>query len=106
MTWYVIALWALLGAAYGGTVAFFNHKVLVGGWNQITPKNISRLKKLKRNVLFRYAIHFLIDVIALLLVARVVPLLLGTAAGMVVMQKILIVKYIQTSKGGNHEWKQ
>lgn len=106
MTWYIIALWALLGAAYGGIVAFFNHRVLVGGWNQITPKNVSRLKKLKRNVLFRYAIHFLIDAIALLLVARVVPLLLGTAAGMVIMQKILIVKYIQTSKGVNHEWKQ
>ena len=96
MEWYLIASWALLGIIYGGVIAFFNHRLLVGGWNQITPKNLTRLKKLKRNVLFRYAIHFIIDALALLLVA----------AGMVIMQKILIVKYIKTGKGVNNEWEQ
>lgn len=106
MEWYLIASWALLGIIYGGVIAFFNHRLLVGGWNQITPKNLTRLKKLKRNVLFRYAIHFIIDALALLLVARSLPLLLGAAAGMVFMQKILIVKYIKTGKGVNNEWEQ
>ncbi|MEE0775723.1 MAG: hypothetical protein U0M15_01525 [Bacillota bacterium] len=99
MAWYIMASWALLGAVYGSVVAFFNHRLLVGGWNQITPRNLTRIKKLKRNVLFRYAIHFIIDALALLLVAGKLPLLLGAATGMVITQKLLIVKYIKLVRG-------
>lgn len=93
-----IALLALLGAVYGSVVGFLNHQVLVKGWNKITPENLSRVKKIKHNVMIRYAIHFFIDVLALLIVAKWTPFLLGTACGIVIMQKILIVKYIKSDK--------
>ncbi|MDO4541665.1 MAG: hypothetical protein Q4C00_02395 [Bacillota bacterium] len=89
----------VLGLLYGAVVSFFNHQILVRGWNKVNSRSIiSKFDKLKRNIMVRYAVHFFIDVLALLLVAKWMPALLGTAAGIVITQKILIVKYIKTDK--------
>ena len=93
-----IILLALAGVVYGTIVGILNHQILVKGWNKITPENLFQVNRLKRNVMVRYAIHFFIDVLALLIVAKWTPLLLGTACGIVITQKILIVKYIKTGK--------
>lgn len=99
MTVVTIIAQAAIGLLYGSIVSFFNHQFLVRGWDKVNSRTISlKLSKLKRNIMVRYAIHFLIDVIALLLVAKWLPVLLGTAAGIVITQKILIVKYIKTDK--------
>ncbi len=89
----------VLGLLYGSIVSFFNHRLLVKGWDKVNSRSVTaKLGKLKRNIMIRYAIHFIIDVIALLLVARWLPALLAAATGIVITQKILIVKYIKTDK--------
>ena len=89
----------VLGILYGSLVGFFNHQLLVKGWNKVNSQSVLfKLDKLKRNIMVRYAVHFFIDVIALLLVAQWLPSLLGAATGIVITQKVLIVKYIKTDK--------
>lgn len=89
----------LFGLLYGSVISFFNHLILVKGWDKVNPRSITvKLEKLKRNIMVRYAIHFLIDVVALLLVAKWHPVLISAAVAIVITQKLLIVKYIKTDK--------
>ncbi|MEG1095806.1 MAG: hypothetical protein RSB05_08360 [Clostridiales bacterium] len=105
----LIAAFAVGGVLYGVIVSLLNQQVLVRGWESITPENLQSvdpetlhgINKLKRRVMIRYGLHFAIDLFALFLVAWLVPsipALLGAAAGMVISQKFLIVKYIKTGK--------
>ncbi len=62
----------------------------------ITPRSDKEVKKLTRRINVRWWLKLLIDAVALFLLYRVTPMLLGAALGLLAAQKIFIVKTIKS----------
>lgn len=82
---------ALKGLAFGILVAAFNHWLLLRG----EKKAEGMAPEKGRNVILaRYGIRYIIDVLALFLVYKDAPMLIGTAIGLTFNKNILFVKYL------------
>lgn len=96
MNWLAVLPLFCVGLVYGLLIGVLNHLFLSCSWQKIDLEHIERAK---RRLMIRYAIHYFIYFIALFLVYRQVPILLGAGLGMVLIPKFLAIKYIITDKG-------
>ncbi len=86
----------LVGLLFGLLIGVFNRRLIVAFADQFGeyPPNIA-----KRKLFVRYLIRYGLNFLALFLTYHWVPALLGTALGLIIMQKTLIVQYIFLRKG-------
>lgn len=96
MNWLDYAPLFCLGLAYGLAIGALNHFIMVRGWQKVNEYHIERAK---RRLMARYMLRLAIYFVALLLVFRHVPMLIGAGIGMVLIPKFLAIKYIKLNKG-------
>ncbi len=98
--WVKIVQSLLIGLAFGGVVAVFNHW-LVWSWFKKTDKLPPA--EAKKKLMVRYLIRYLINVLTLAtyLLHRDTYLLIGTAAGLVLLGKILSINTFFNRKEAN-----
>lgn len=82
---------ALKGLAFGVAVAALNHFILVQGEKKAETMPPEKGKNI---IMIRYGIRYLLDVLALFLVYRDAPMLIGTALGLTFNKNFLFVKYL------------
>ena len=88
-------LFFFVGLIYGGGVAFLGHKIIHGAVMGAAPTNDREVRLLQRRITLRWWLRFFIDIIALFVLYKILPMLLGAALGIIIFQNILIVKYIK-----------
>ncbi len=84
------------GMLFGLLIGLINRKMIISVADQFGeyPPGTA-----KRKLLVRYLLRYSLNFLALLVTYRWVPALLGTALGLIIMQKTLIVQYIFLRKG-------
>ncbi len=85
----------LAGLVYGGAVGFLGHKIIHTAVMRATPTNDREVLLLQRRITIRWWLRFFIDIVALFVLYKILPMLLGAALGIIMCQNILIVKYIK-----------
>lgn len=88
-------LFFFAGLIYGGAVAFLGHKIIHGAVMRATPTNDREVRLLQRRITVRWWLRFFIDIAALFVLYKILPMLLGAALGIIIFQNVLIVKYIK-----------
>ncbi|MGI5874830.1 MAG: hypothetical protein ACOX8R_09295 [Bacillota bacterium] len=84
------------GVVYGLVIGLLGFKMMNTSVMNITPRSDKEVKKLTRRINVRWWLKLLIDAVALFLLYRVTPMLLGAALGLLAAQKIFIVKTIKS----------
>ena len=83
------------GILYGMVVGFFGQKIIQSSAVKAAPRNENEARKMARKVMGRWWLKLGLDAVALFVLFKVVPMMLGAALGIYVMQKILIVRMIK-----------
>lgn len=86
----------LAGLCVGLGIGYINSKLLVSG---VRTFGDVPFQTAKRKLYTHYGLRLLLIFIAFLLTFHWLPALLGAALGLLIMQKTLIVHYINLSKG-------
>ena len=84
------------GVVYGLIIGWLGFKMMNTASLNIVPRNDKEVKKLTRKINLRWWLKLLIDAVALFVLYRVTPMLLGAALGLLLSQKIFIVKSIKS----------
>lgn len=82
---------ALLGLAFGAAVSAFNYVILLQGQKKAETMPAEKGKNI---VLARYAVRYVINIVALFLVYKNAPMLIATALGLTFNKNMLFVKYL------------
>jgi len=82
---------ALKGLSFGVVISTFNYFILVQGQKKAESMPP---EKGKNAILIRYGIRYILDVLALFLVYKDAPMLIGTAIGLTFNKNFLFVKYL------------
>ncbi|MHB8157025.1 MAG: hypothetical protein ACYDEQ_06485 [Desulfocucumaceae bacterium] len=82
---------ALKGLAFGIVVAAFNHFLVVRAEKMAESLPPQKGKNL---ILMRFGIRYMLNVLALFLVYKDAPMLIGTALGLTVNKNFLFFKYL------------
>ena len=94
ITWPHVLLF-LADLVYGGSVGLLGHKILHTAVMRAAPTNDREVLLLRRRISTRWWLRFFIDIAALFVLYKIVPMLLGAALGIIIFQNILIVRYIK-----------
>ena len=94
MTLQVVLLF-LGGVLYGAIIGYFGFKMLNTAVMKAHPRNENETRILKRRIQLRCWLRILIDAVALFVLFKIPPMLLGAALGMIVVQKVFIIKTIK-----------
>lgn len=95
MTIKVILLF-LAGLIYGGLIGALGFKFLNTAVMKAQPRNDNEVRILKRRILVRCWLRILLDAIALFVLCKVTPMLIGAALGILIIQKRFIIKSIKS----------
>lgn len=82
---------ALKGLAFGIGVALLNHLILVRGERRAEDMPPEKGKNV---IMIRYGIRYFLDFLALFLVYKDAPMLIGTAIGLTMNKNFLFFKYL------------
>lgn len=85
----------LLGVVYGLIVGRIGQKILDSSAIKAPPRNDNEVRIMTRRVITRWWLKLLLDAVALFVLYHWVPMLLGAALGILVSQKLFIVKSIK-----------
>lgn len=88
----------LAGLVYGGMVGFFGYKIMNTALMRKTPANAREVQVMKRRITTRWWIRLTVDALALFVLFKLPAMLIGAGLGIILFQKILIVKYIKKDK--------
>ena len=87
----------LAGIVYGWIIGMIGQKLLDSSAVKAAPRNDNEVRIMKRRVITRWWLKLLLDAVALFVLYHWVPMLLGAALGILVMQKLFIIKSINSS---------
>ena len=87
----------LAGIVYGVFIGMIGRKLLDSSAVKAPPRNDNEVRIMTRRVITRWWLKLLLDAVALFVLYRWVPMLLGAALGILVMQKLFIIKSIKSS---------
>lgn len=90
-----IVLLFLGGLLYGAVVGYLGFKMLNTAVMKAHPRNENETRILKKRIQLRCWLRILIDAVALFVLFKIPPMLLGAALGMIVVQKVFIIKTIK-----------
>jgi hypothetical protein len=82
---------ALIGLAFGLLVSAFNHFLLIQGMRQ--AQNLPE-HKAKNLITLRYGIRYVLNIAALFLVHKNMPMLVATALGLTASKNILFLRHL------------
>ena len=83
------------GVLYGMVVGFLGQKIIHSTAVKAAPRNDKEAQKMARKIMGRWWLKLGIDALALFVLFRVVPMMLGAALGIYIMQKVFIFKAIK-----------
>ncbi|NLO89360.1 MAG: hypothetical protein GX088_03400 [Clostridia bacterium] len=84
------------GLVFGTAVGVLNNYITV---RAAYPKEELTSEKAKRRLGGAYIFRYIINFVALFLVYKNIPMLLGTALGLAVIKNIILISYILKRKG-------
>ena len=87
----------LAGIVYGVFIGMIGRKLLDSSAVKAAPRSDNEVRIMTRRVITRWWLKLLLDAVALFVLYRWVPMLLGAALGILVMQKLFIIKSIKSS---------
>lgn len=87
----------LAGIAYGSIIGVIGQKMMTSKVMQLIPRNDKEVQKMKRQITVRWWLRFLLDAVALFVLYKLPPMLLGAGLGIVLVSKIFIVLTIKKS---------
>jgi uncharacterized protein YneF (UPF0154 family) len=88
----------LAGLVYGGIIGFFGHKIMNAALMRKIPTNDREVRLMKRRITTRWWIRLTVDALSLFVLFKLPAMLIGAGLGIVLFQKVLIVKYIKKDK--------
>ena len=91
-----VVLLFIAGVAYGVVIGVIGFKALNTAALKAAPRSETEAKKLARKINLRWWLKLLFDAVALFVLYKVTPLLLGAALGLLLTQKIYIVKSVKS----------
>ncbi len=80
------------GIVYGAVIGLIGQRFLNSGAVKAAPRNDNEVRIMTRRVIIRWWLKLLLDAVALFVLYRWVPILLGAALGILVTQKLFIIK--------------
>ena len=83
------------GVLYGMVVGFLGQKIINSTAVKAAPRNDKEAQKMARKIMGRWWLKLAVDALALFVLFKVIPMMLGAALGIYVMQKILIIRLIK-----------
>lgn len=83
------------GVVYGLIIGVIGEKILGTSAMGGAPRNEKEAKKMARKVTSRWWMKLGLDAVALFVLFKVVPMMLGAALGIYIMQKVFIFKAIK-----------
>lgn len=86
-----------LGILYGLGIGFIGQKIVTSAVMKVQPRNDREVVLMKRRVMIRWWLRFLLEAVALFVLFKVRPMLLGAALGILLMSKLFIVRTIRKS---------
>ena len=87
----------LAGIAYGSIIGVIGQKMMTSKVMQLIPRNDKEVQKMKRQITVRWWLRFLLDAVALFVLYKLPPMLLGAGLGIVLVSKFFIVLTIKKS---------
>lgn len=85
----------LAGVAYGLLIGVIGEKILGTSAVEGAPRNEKEAKRMARKVTSRWWMKLGLDAVSLFVLFKVVPMMLGAALGIYIMQKVFIFKAIK-----------
>lgn len=83
------------GLLYGAVIGYIGFKMLNTAVMKAHPRNENEIRILKKRIQVRCWLRILMDAVALFLLFKIPPMLLGAALGIVIVQKAFIIKMIK-----------
>lgn len=83
------------GVVYGLVIGVIGEKILGTSATGGAPRNEKEAKRMARKVASRWWLKLGLDAVALFVLFKVVPMMLGAALGIYVMQKVFIFRAIK-----------
>lgn len=80
------------GIVYGAVIGLIGQRFLNSGVVKAAPRNDHEVRLMTRRVMIRWWLKLLLDAVALFVLYHWVPMLLGAALGILVTQKLFIIK--------------
>lgn len=80
------------GIVYGAVIGLIGQRFLNSGAVKAVPHNDHEVRRMTRRLMIRWWLKLLLDAVALFVLYRWVPMLLGAALGILVTQKLFIIK--------------
>ncbi|MGN0963240.1 MAG: hypothetical protein ACI4PP_06650 [Clostridia bacterium] len=84
------------GIVYGIVIGFIGMKLVSSTAMKAVPRNEKEARVMTRRITVRWWLRLLLDTVALFVLFHWVPMMLGAALGILVMQKLFIIKSIKS----------
>lgn len=88
-------LFFLGGIVYGVVIGLFGQKLVHSAVMKAEPRNDKEVRLMTRRITLRWWLRLLLNAVALFVLCKCIPMLLGAALGILIMQKLFIVKSIK-----------
>ncbi|MBR5328726.1 MAG: hypothetical protein IKV45_00805 [Firmicutes bacterium] len=86
----------LAGVVYGVLIGLIGIKILGSSAVKDVPRNEKEAKKMARKVTSRWWLKLGLDAVSLFVLFKVVPMMLGAALGIYIMQKVFIFRAVKS----------
>lgn len=83
------------GVVYGVVIGLIGEKILGTSSLNDAPRNEKEARRMARKVTSRWWMKLGLDAVSLFVLFRVVPMMLGAALGIYIMQKIFIFRAVK-----------
>ncbi|MBQ6810386.1 MAG: hypothetical protein IJO94_03160 [Firmicutes bacterium] len=85
------------GLVYGVVIGLIGEKILNSSAIKAPPRNEKEAKRMARKVTTRWWMKLGLDAVSLFVLFKVVPMMLGAALGIYIMQKVFIFRAIKNN---------
>lgn len=86
---------AMIGLAFGLVVSGINHYILNQGLKKAKEMSVKQANKL---IIKRYIIRYVLNILALLLVYKSLPMVIATAIGLTASKNVFLIKNLFNKK--------
>lgn len=84
------------GIVYGIIIGLIGQKLVTSTVMKAAPRNEKEARIMTRRITVRWWLRLFLDMVALFVLFHWVPMMLGAALGILVMQKLFIIKSIKS----------